>query len=182
MKVIVIALVAGTAYGALDMDTAAKTLRDGRREQRTLEAEARAGTREVRGTAVVTHTPSQTVEEHVQTSITGEIRSREDALKWLTSPEMTAQLNEAVRQFNNELPKLNAEMARNPVAGLATSPLEPLTDKQLQTAIIGAMNNGGTLTVPQFEAMKRWMDEMLRQMTNNAAGTKQVLQRTGTGR
>jgi hypothetical protein len=174
MKAIAIVLVVtGTAYGAMDVDAAAKSLRDGRREQRTLQAEAREAAREVRGTAVITHTPSQqTVEEYVHTAAPVEIRSREDALKYLASPEMTAQLSDAVKQFNSALPKLNAEMASHPVSGMELAPLEPLTDKQLQSAIIGAMDNGGALNVPQFDAMKGWVDEMLRQMTNGVTGAK----------
>jgi len=146
----------------------AAQLRQFEQRQRALQAEQRQMQRQA-------YAPKKIVAEHEHDDDhphidAPEIKSAEDAQRWLASPETVERMKEAERKFNENLPMLNAMMASNPVPGKAFAPIEPIKEGDILRSVNKAMasDSDGDIVVklPQFEALEEWQAAMMEKMTN----------------
>ena len=159
---------------ALDADTAAQMMRESEREQRALQAEIHRVRAENRTgvSSVVAEADEHEEHEHGGRNVPegarmgGAVRSPEEAMRFVNSPEFAVQLEDAAKMFNDQLPALNVMMASNPVPGQAFVPLQPLSVAQIQQAVGAAVRGGGEVSIAQFKALAQWQAMMKGSMTN----------------
>ena len=157
---------------AWDMDTVSQIMRESARDQRMLQAEIRR----IRMQKHENGSPRTETEAHghqhetpvapVDASPMPEMRTKEDAVQFMQSPEMLAKFATAVEAINARFPMFNAMMTDHPIPGQAFAPLEPLSAEQFQQAIVSSMRDGRKFSLPQFDTLQQWQSMMAANATN----------------
>lgn len=171
---------------AWDTDTMSQIMRESARDQRMLQTEIKRMRMQKYGNVSPKTETNMHGHQHdtpvapVEASPMPEMRTKDDAVQFMQSPDMLAKFAAAAEAINAQFPMFNEMMAEHPIPGQTFIPLEPLSAEQFQQAIVSSMRDGSKVSLPQFDILQQWQAMMAANATNGMSNGVAITNETAT--